>query len=197
MRTTRGITLIETIVWVTVLVMAMLAIGSTLIKFYQATRYAMEQANAVASVQHGIDNMIRTIRETSYASNGAYPIVSLSSDQFVFYANVNRADPYVQKVRFFVQGDRLMQGTIQPAGDPPVYSGTESIIPIAQSVQNITIATSTFTYFDRNGAAITDMSRIGSVRFVTVNVFVDINPNNRPTRLVLRSSTALRNLVGQ
>lgn len=190
-----GITLIETIVWVAVLAMAMIAISTTLVKFYQSTRYAMEQASAVASVQHGVDLMVRTIRETSYGSDGSYPIISLAPNQIAFYANVNRADPYIQKVRFYAQGTALYEGVIEPAGDPPVYSGVEAITPIAQSVQNLTIATSTFTYYDQNGTAITDFSRIADVRFVTLNVYVDINPNNSPTRLVLRSSTALRNLI--
>ena len=88
-----------------------------------------------------------------------------------------------------------MEGIIEPAGDPPAYTGTEILSTVSSDIQNLTLATTTFTYYDRNGALITDYTKIGDVRFVTAMVVVDTNPNNQPTQLTLRSSTALRNLL--
>lgn len=189
-------TYIETIVWIAVLTSAMIALGSSLVYFYHTSRYAIEQASAVASIQRGMDTVVRTIREASYASNGAYPIVSISQNQISFYANINRGDALIQQVRFFVQGSSLMQGVIEPAGDPPLYTGTEVVSKLSDYVQNLSIATTTFTYYDQNGALVTDFTKIGAVRFVSINIVADVNTNNQPTPLTLRSSAALRNLIG-
>ncbi len=191
---TRGMTYVETIVWIAVFTSATIALGSSLVYFYRTAHYSIEQSSAIASVQHGMDTMIRTIREAAYASDGAYPIISLGNNEIRFYAHVNEQSPYVQKVRFYLSTTSLMQAITEPAGDPPVYGATETVSKLADYVRNIALATSTFTYYDDTGARMTDLSRIGSVRFVTMNVIVDVNVNDQPTQLTLRSSTALRNL---
>ena len=191
-----GMAYIEAVVWIAVFTSAMIALVTAIMYFYRTSSYAIEQASAVASAQHGVDVMVRTIREASYASNGAYPIVSISADQIVFYSNINHNDQLIQRVRYYMEGTTLMQGVIQPTGDPSTYTAPETTSIIAPFIQNIAIATTTFTYFDANGAAVTDYTRIGSVRFVTVNVVADLNPFDQPRQLTLRSSTALRNLIG-
>ena len=190
-----GLTYIETIVWIAIFTSATIALGTSLVYFYHVAHYSIEQSSAVASVQRAMDTMVRTIRETSYASDGAYPIVSLGDNEIVFYAHTNRQSPYAQKVRFYTQGTSLMQGIVEPSGDPPSYTGAETVSKIADYVQNLTLATSTFSYYDEAGTLMTDLSRIGEVRFIRANVLVDVNINDQPIRLTLRSSTALRNLI--
>ena len=193
---TRGMTLIEAIVWVAVFSSAMIALVTSILYFYRTSNYAIEQASAVASAQHGVDVMVRALREASYASNGAYPIVSIATNDIVFYSNITHADPLIQRVHYYMQGTTLMQGTLEPSGDPPVYSAPEDASIIAPFVQNLAIATTTFIYYDANGAQVTDFTQVASVRFISVNVVADLNPNDMPRQLTLRSSAALRNLVG-
>jgi type II secretory pathway pseudopilin PulG len=123
----RGISYIETIVWIAVFTSATIALGTSLVYYYHIAHYSIEQSSAVASVQHAIDTMVKTIREASYASDGAYPIVSLANNQIVFYAHTNAQSPYAQKVRYYVQGTALMQGVVEPSGDPPAYTNAEVV----------------------------------------------------------------------
>jgi hypothetical protein len=190
----RGISYIETIVWIAVFTSATIALGTSLVYYYHIAHYSIEQSSAVASVQHAIDTMVKTIREASYASDGAYPIVSLANNQIVFYAHTNAQSPYAQKVRYYVQGTALMQGVVEPSGDPPAYTNAEVVSKLADYVQNGVMGTTTFSYYDTNGALMSDLTQIGNVRFVKANVIVDVNTNDQPTQLTLRSSTSLRNL---
>lgn len=190
----RGISYIETIVWIAVFTSATIALGTSLVYYYHIAHYSIEQSSAVASVQHAIDTMVRTIREASYASDGAYPIVSLANNQIVFYAHTNAQSPYAQKVRYYVQGTALMQGVVEPSGDPPAYTNAEIVSKLADYVQNGVMGTTTFSYYDTNGALMSDLTQIGNVRFVKANVIVDVNTSDQPTQLTLRSSTSLRNL---
>ena len=80
----RGMTMIETVVWISVFTFAMLALTTSVMYFYRTNNYAIEQASAVSSAQRGIENMVKTFREASYASNGAYPIVSIAPNDVVF-----------------------------------------------------------------------------------------------------------------
>lgn len=176
--------------------MAMAAVASALLAFYRASSFALQEAGAVTSAQHGIDTMTRTIREVAFASNGAYPVVSLAANDVVFYADVD-SDSAIERVHYYVQGTSLYEGILNPTGDPPVYTGTEVATVIAEDVRNISQSLNAFTYYDASGIAITDYANVPAVRFVTANIAVDSDTNRPPTAVTIRSSAAMRNLVGK
>jgi len=61
-------------------------------------------------------------------------------------------------------------------------------------VQNINQATSTFFYFDETGAALTAASPLVSVKYIKMQIIVNIDPFRSPGEFMLRSSIAPRNL---
>lgn len=191
-----GMSLIETLVWIAVFVSAMLALMSSVLFFYRTSNYAIQQASATASAQHGIDSMIQTVREASYASNGAYPVVSFGQNDFRFYADID-ADTAIEQVHYYLSGGTLLKGVIEPSGDPIVYTGTEATSTISTDVRNTALGTALFSYYDKNGALISDYADIGEVRYVSANLLVDVDPNKSPTPISLYSSAAMRNLVGK
>lgn len=194
-RASRGLTFIEALIWVAIFSVVLGAIVSSTIYFYRANRYTLNQATSITSGQRGLNNMMRVIREAAYASDGAYPIISMATSSFSFYADVD-SDPSIEKMRYFLQGTNLIEGIVDASGDPPVYTGAEAVSTIAEYIRNIAQATSTFRYFDRNGALMSDYSKIGDVRFVTVNLIVDVDTTKLPAEITLRSSAGIRNLVG-
>lgn len=194
-RAGRGLTALEALIWVGVFSIVLGAIVFATINFYRANRYTISQAAAVASGQRGIDEMMRAIREAAYASDGAYPVVSMAANQFSFYADID-ADPLVEKVRYFLQDTTLYNGIVNPSGNPPAYTDAEAVSTVAEYVRNAARATSTFRYFDKNGAPMSDLSKIGDVRFVTVTLIVDADTENPPPEITMRSSAGMRNLVG-
>jgi len=197
MRASRsGMTLIETVVWIAVLTSAIIALCSALLYFYKTNNFALQDENAVQSAQHAMDAAVRAIRTASYSDNGAYPVISIAPNQMIFYSGVNKGDPLTQEVRFFVSGTSFEEGITEPSGDPYVYStSTEVITDLSDYAQNAVLATSTFSYYDQNGALISDYSKFSSARFVTINLIVDVSTSSLPTQLTLRSSAAMRNLI--
>lgn len=190
----RGLTLLETIVWIGITAIVIAGISEALITFYRASNFAIQEATAVTSVQHGLDTMAKTIRTAAYSNVGAYPIVSLAADDFVFYANVD-GDSNVERVHYYLSGTTLYQGTIEPAGDPATYAGSEVVTQISDNIKNTAQNLALFTYYDASGNQITDYAKIADVRFVTINLVADIDPNRAPTLTTLRTSAALRNLI--
>lgn len=193
MQYSRGLTFIEVLVSISVFVFAIVAIVSSILYFYRTNTYVIEQASAVSSAQRGIEEMVKTMREISYASNGAYPIVSMGPQELTFYADID-ADPFVERVRYYVQGVSLYRDITNPSGDPPVYGVPQTTSVISETVRNIEQATTTFEYYDMNGAKITNYAQIAYVRFIAMNIVVNVDPNRLPNQLTLRSTAALRNL---
>ncbi|TSC86943.1 MAG: hypothetical protein G01um10148_48 [Parcubacteria group bacterium Gr01-1014_8] len=193
MNYSRGITFIEVLVSITVFTFAMLAIVSSVLYFYRTNTYVIEQASAVNAAQRGIEEMVKTMREISYASNGAYPVAAVGPQEVTFYADID-SDPLIERVRYYVQGISLLRDVTDPTGDPPVYGAAQTTSVISETVRNIEQATTTFQYYDMNGAEITNFAQIAYVRFITMNVIVNVDPNRLPNQLTLRSTAALRNL---
>lgn len=189
----RGITLVETVVWVAVTTMIFVAIVQSVQVFYRTNTYAVEQGFAVSSAQRGIESMIKTVRESAYSSNGAYPIILMATSSFSIYADIDD-DPFIERVRFFIEGNLLKRGVIDPSGDPPVYTNPETITTLSDYVRNVEKNVSLFTYYDMNGLLMADLSKLAEVRFVEATIIVNINPYRLPNQFTLRSTAALRNL---
>lgn len=186
-------TMIEVVIWISVLSIVLLALTSSLLYFYRVNRYVIEQASAVVSAQRGMEKVIRTIRETAYSSQGAFPIVSIGANDFVFYADTD-ADQLIEKIHYYVSGTNLIEGITDATGDPPVYTSAEVVATISDHVRNIEQGVTTFLYYDVNGVEITNYAQWEKVRFVKVSIAVNVDPNKLPSQLLLNSSAALRNL---
>lgn len=194
--TQRGVTILEVYVWVAIFIVAMLAIMSSLLYFYRANSYALEQTTAVTSAQRGLEQIVKTIREGAYSSQGAFPIVSISAHDFIFYADVDN-DALIERVHYYMSGTNLMRGVLDPTGNPPDYTGVETISVVSDYVRNVSDGYATFRYYDELGAEITNYSNWNAVRFVKVTLAVNVNVPTLPNPLVLNSSAAIRNLAGQ
>ncbi len=188
-------TLIETVVWIAILVLIFEALGITLQYFYRTNRYAIEQANAVTSGQRGLEQIVKVVREAAYSSQGAFPIVSIGANDFIFYADVD-SDALIERVHYYLQGTSLMQGVLNPTGTPPDYTGGETATKVADYVRNTSQGLAVFKYYDELGSEITNYSHWSDVKFVKVSLIVNVDENTLPNQLILSSSAAIRNLVG-
>lgn len=188
--------MIETMVWIAVFIAAILATVSSLLYFYRANSYAIEQVTATASAQRGLEQTMRTIREAAYSSEGAFPIVSIAENDFIFYADIDD-DPFIERVHYYIEGSNLVRGSLDPSGNPPIYSGTEETAVVAEHVRNSTQGISTFRYYDEIGSEITNYENWTSVRFIKVTLGVNVNENALPNQQTLDSSAAIRNLIGK
>ncbi|MBI2610687.1 type II secretion system protein [Candidatus Kaiserbacteria bacterium] len=196
MKNKRGLTMIETVVWIAVFIAAMTAVVVTLIYFYRTNAYSIEQASAVTSAQRGLEQIVRTIREGAYSSEGAFPIVSIAANDFIFYADIDE-DTLIERVHYYISGTNLVRGVIEPTGNPPAYTALEATSTIAEYVRNAEQGITTFRYYDELGSEITNYANWTAVRFVKVTLTIDVNTAKLPDRVTFESSAAIRNLIGK
>jgi len=192
-RTVRGITLIETVVFVGVLVFIIGAIVGALRYTYQGQRFAFEQADAIRSARAGIDRIVRELREVSYADTGAYSIESMSTSSLVFFSDFDN-DGSIERVRYFLDGTELKRGVTESTSTPPVYTTPEAVSVVSDHIRNETLGVPLFTLYDKDGNEMSNFSDVDALAFVLVRLVANVDPLHAPVDYELRSSAALRNV---
>lgn len=191
---TKGMTLLEVVVFVGLLVFILIGIIGALRFTYQGQRFAFEQADATRSARAGIERAVRDLREASYADDGAYPIEALTTTSAIFFSDYDN-DGKIERIRYFLDGTNLKRGIVDSAGDPPTYSaGTEVVSTISDNVRNEAVGVPLFTYYDSTGAELADLAEVDELAFVLVRLVVNVHPERAPIDYELRSSAALRNV---
>src|SRR3989338_7433980 len=144
-----GFSTLETLMWIGMFVLTMGAIMSSILYFYRVNAVTINQASSIAPPKQEMERMVRPTREAAFASDGAYPVISLADNQFAFYADVD-ADAFIEKVRYYLNGTTIVECIVNPSGDPPAYTGAEATSVISDYVRNTAENLVMFTYFDED-----------------------------------------------
>lgn len=190
----RGLTIIEMIVTISVTTIIFGAIVSSVIYFYRTNSNVMEQSLHVNSARRGIEMTVRDIREAAYGDDGSFPIIAMGANSFSFFSDIDR-DSLTERIRYSLSGTNLLKGVTNPSGSPLSYplSDDETLI-VSDAVRNDEEDIAIFRYYDNTGVEITDYTQVSDVAFVTVTLIININPIRKPDEFTLRSSATLRNL---
>jgi type II secretory pathway pseudopilin PulG len=188
-----GLTIIEALVSIAIFTFAIIAIVTSVQYFYRTNTYTIQQASAVSSAQRGVDSLVKTIREATYSSNGAYPIVAIGANEITFYADID-TDIFIERVRYYVENTSLYRDVTDPSGDPLTYGASQTTSIVSETVRNLDQSVTTFRYYEESGAEILDYAEIADVRFIEMNIVVNVDPNRLPNQLTLHSTAAIRNL---
>ncbi len=191
----KGFTLVETLVVVSIFTILSLAIANSIDSFYKYNSYTIAQANQVDHARRGIEFLVRDMREMIYADNGAFPLVAMSSSSISFYSDIDRDDS-VEFVEYRLASTTLYKYIYDASGSPPVYSTTtpNQTSIISEYVQNILQGQSIFKYYDLNGNEAVATTSITDIRYISASLIINIDPLRDPGEFTLRSSASLRNL---
>jgi len=192
---TQGFTLVETIIVIALTTLISGALLSGIASFYRFNGYVVAQAYQVSHVRVALEQMIRDLREMTYADDGTFPLVTMEDTAIGFFSDIDR-DNSVEYVEYSLSTTTLERKIYNATGSPPVYSTSspETTVTLSEYVQNSLQATPVFVYFDENGNPATPTTTITDIRYVEVSVIVNIDPVRDPGEFMLRSSASLRNL---
>lgn len=175
--------------------LVMYALFQSILMFYKFNAYAIAQSHQVDTARRGMDIMVRDIREMTFADNGKFPLALKSPNKIGFYSDIDR-DNSVEYVEYELSTTTILKKRIYGAtGNPPVYSAIpESTEILSEYVQNLNQATSTFYYYDSNGALANASTSVTDIVYIGAQIIVNIDPLRDPGQFMLKSSAALRNL---
>lgn len=193
--TQQGITLVETVVMIGVYVVLLLAITESIFSLYQNNAYSIAQADEVDNARRGVIQWHRDVKEMVIGEDGTYPVAVINPHRFGYYSDTDQ-DESVEYVEYVLSTTTLRKFTYNASGDPLTYSTTtpDSEEILSLYVQNIVQATSTFFYYDTAHTQLSSTSPIIDVRFIRMQLIVNIDPLKSPGEFMLRSSIAPRNL---
>lgn len=192
---TAGMTLIEMLVAITVFSALLLLTASSVAELYRQNSYAIEQTREVDSARRGVTAWTRDAKEMTIGEDGTYPVAIAEEHRFGYYSDTDR-DKEVEYVEYQLDGTTLYKYTYQATGTPATYdtSSPDQTDILSRYVQNIDQATSTFRYYDNMGTLLTTPVSLIDVRYLRMQLIVNIDPRKNPGEFLLQSSVAPRNL---
>ena len=192
----QGVTLLEMIVTLGIFVSAIIIMSTYIIQSYTASRFSIEQSDAIEYAKKGIIKISKEVREASFGDNGDFPIAEALDQSLTFYSDIDM-DESVEKVRFYLNGTDLIKGVIEPSGNPPTYlPESEATTTISQYIRNN--AEPTFQYYlGGNPATQTPLPmpvNPNIIKLVRIYLKININPAKAPDNYILENYIQIRNL---
>lgn len=199
MKSRPGLTLLELLLSMTIMVTVFLLVTSVLVNTLSLNRIFAAKDSAADAARRTVTFMTRVIRQAQPSPTGAYPILSgaaaPTATSLTIYS-VTDAAGQVQQVRFFLSGTDLRMGVINPVGSPAAYpAANEAVTTLVKNVRNGSLAV--FEYF---GSAFTGTQSpmnpitLSAIRYVRITLVYDEDPSNTPAAQTIQFSTELRNL---
>lgn len=189
-------TLVEMMVSVALFTLMMLVIMNGIAAMYEYNSYTFSQAYQVENARTGMQELIRDVREMTFADDGTFPLAEMEPYLIGFYSDIDR-DNSVEYVRYeLVSSTTLTKRVYNAAGSPPTYdlSTPDETTSLSRYVQNFLMGSSTFRYYDESGGEIVSIAGLTDVRYIVAEIIVNIDPIRNPGQFMLRSGASLRNI---
>jgi len=195
----KGFTIIELLVALGIMsgiVFVIGAFGLDLFDFqiFLSDIFIMQQEINQTLLSMGVE-----IRGMGPSANGSYPIESASPASFTFYSDVD-GDGAFERVRYFVAGNILRRGLIEPVGNPASYpTASESFKDMVHDViLPPTASASLFIYYDENytgtQASLPVPIDVNRVRLLKATITADRTPQDPEGKFYYSSVMLMRNL---
>lgn len=183
--TSRGFTLVETLVVVGLTSLIMGVLGSLLVFFYKSNAYVFQHASATLEARRGITETVRYVREASYPVDGSDPIQTAEASTLTLSADTDN-DGELDEVTYTYQNGTLSR-TITLAGEAAATNAT-----LSTSVRN-DASTPVFRYYDSIGAELAQPVDESLVSAIKMTLVIQIDTNRGPAAFTLTGDATLRN----
>lgn len=191
-----GITLIELLISIFILTLIWLAVSAFQKDVFSLNSAISNSLNAQQDARRAFKTMASEIRGASPSSTGAYVISQANSTAFIFYSNID-SDQFIERVRYFLDGNTLKRGVLKPSGNPLVYNpANESISEMIHYIANG--VTPIFQYHDTNydgtTAPLGEPINIQAVRLIQIIAMIDLDVLRPPSPIMITTQVSMRNL---
>jgi type II secretory pathway component PulJ len=167
-----GFTLIEVITSVGIfalLVVGILALVSAILTQSSKQSTLLDDNDQARKVAF---NLINQLRNAQTSASGAYALDTAANQQLIFYTNTGSE---VDRINYFIQNGKLMEGVVKPSGNPAVYNLASETDTAVQN--DLVTSVQLFYYYDGsydgvNGTPLTQPVNVTQVKFVKVNLTV-------------------------
>lgn len=194
---TRGFTLLEALVAISIGSLLIMASAWFFISSLRSSRIVTDQLESQNDGRRFLRQVVNDIRRAQSSSIGAYPIETAGTSTLTLYANID-SDGLIERVRYYLFGNVLRRAVVEPAGSPLAYAtSSEAVVAVAHYIANST-STPIFTYYDESyvggGAPLPQPVSTTAVHVITVTLDIEKDPNQSPVPIRVQSTAHVRNL---
>jgi prepilin-type N-terminal cleavage/methylation domain-containing protein len=182
-----GFTIIEILIAVSIAVILSVVVNRFIVQGYKSITFTTEQEEAVEQARNALDIMITEIRSANSSEQGAYTLLTIENQNFVYYSDID-SDGETERVRYFLEESELKKVVVE-AGESRDYSGAGTTSTIASYVNNQ--ESSIFVYYD---ADYLEVDAINDIRLVNIQLKINVTPQIAPNDYWARTDVNLRNL---
>lgn len=197
-KNTSGFTLVEVTVGSAIIVIVGLIILGLQYIVTNSQLFLTNASIEVEQANSNVSTIVREIRTARSSETGGYLIASASPQEIIFYSDID-FDSKSERVRYFLAGNELKKGVVEPVGFPAVYdTGTEKLTTVADYVQNG--ATTLFYYYNElwpTSSQNNPMSypiSLTDIRIVRVYLRVNMKANDSQNDYVLDTYSNIRTI---
>jgi hypothetical protein len=191
----RGYTLLEAMVVLGITTMVIVILAAVQKDILSLDTIVHGAFSAQGDARKAFRAAAKEVRAANYAENGSYPVAVATTTSFAFYSDID-SDGETERVRYFISGDDLRRGVIEPSGSPATYTGTETLTTLASDVDNA--GAPVFEYFDASydgtGSPLASPPTLSDIRLVRITVIIDKNGDRTPEPQTYSTQLVLRNL---
>jgi prepilin-type N-terminal cleavage/methylation domain-containing protein len=195
-----GFTLVETLVAIAILLIGTAATTMLFSKMMQSKAYSLEMGRSAFVVSRSVGDLTQYLRQTKQSDAGAYPIVSASDNDIVFYSNYNK-DSKTERLHVYLSNNKVYMGVRSPSATFPVTyaTGDESTTQLADHIVN-TSSDHMFSYYNKDYPAdtthnpVATPANVSEIRLVKIFLKINIDPNRAPDNIQQETFVELRNL---
>lgn len=187
--------MVETIMVVALFAIVSIAVSNSIASFYRVNAYSIAQTYEVDHARRGVEQLVRDVREMTFADDGTFPLAVRGEYEIGFYSDIDR-DNSVEYIEYVLASTTLTKYVYNATGTPPTYNlaTPDLTYTVSEYVQNEIQSTPIFGYYDLTGVPAVATTTVTDIRYVQVNIIVNIDPVRAPGEYMLRSSASLRNL---
>lgn len=133
-----GFTLIEMLISIVIMSVLGLALLSLQYLISQNQIVVWQNYSNVEDSNRHLSNLVRELRTARSGDNGAYTVELADDNNLTFYTDID-FDGETERIRYFLSGNDLSKGIIEPVGFPVTYpSENETVRVITENIRNDT-----------------------------------------------------------
>lgn len=170
-----GFTLIEVLVSIFIFSIISVGIIMTVSNLFSASNKQSGLLSDQDQARKLIFQITNELRNSAAGANGAFQLESAGNQQLVFFTNADPSTVTTDRVRYFLQDNKIYKGITKYSGG--VYNTSTERTFLVQN--NIASSTAPLFYYyggDYNGSstqsALTQPVGVGSVKFVKINLMI-------------------------
>jgi hypothetical protein len=165
----KAFTLIELTFFILVISFIIFALILFILNISNFNIYLIFGLGKVNDIQLFLSEIKKELKSMEPSNIGNYPIEEVSSTAIIFYSDLDN-DGLIERIRYFLDQDKLNKGIVSPSGNPLRYDLTQEKIKTV--VKDIYLPYQIFTFYDEN---LNETYDIAKIKLIKVNVKAKID----------------------